>query len=110
MEDVRKSLVDQYGFEKVYKQGFIVKTPINLEIQAIATKSLRDGLIEYDKRKGWRGALTNKKNINNWNNNLEKYHLEKSIEWNLAIIKKINKFSVEIETDNKIKGKGKALV
>ena len=105
VEDVRKSLVDQYGFEKVYKQGFIVKTPINLEIQAIATKSLRDGLIEYDKRKGWRGALTNKKNINNWNNNLEKYHLEKSIEWNLAIIKKINKFSVEIETDNKIKGK-----
>ena len=105
VEDVRKSIVDKYGFDKVYKQGFIVKTPINLKIQAIATQSLRDGLIEYDKRKGWRGSLLNKKDINNWNNDLEKYRLEKSIEWNLAIIKKINKFSVEIETDEKIKGK-----
>ena len=71
VEDVRKSIVDKYGFNKVYKQGLIIKTPINLETQAIATQSLRDGLIEYDKRKGWRGPLLNKKDINNWNNDLE---------------------------------------
>ena len=28
--------------------------------------ALRKGLIKYDKRKGWRGPLTNKKNFNNW--------------------------------------------
>ena len=105
VEDVRKSIVEKYGFDKVYKQGFNIKTPINLEIQTIATQSLRDGLIQYDKRKGWRGPLLNKKDTNNWNNDLKKYHLEKSIGWNLAIIKKINKFFVEIETDRKIAGK-----
>ena len=105
VEDVRKFIVKKYGFDKVYKQGFNIKTPINLKIQTIATQSLRDGLIQYDKRKGWRGPLLNKKDTNNWNNDLKKYHLEKSIGWNLAIIKKKNKFFVEIETDQKIAGK-----
>ena len=105
VEDVRKFIVEKYGFDKIYKQGFNIKTPINLEIQTIATQSLRDGLIQYDKRKGWRGPLLNKKDTNNWNNDLKKYHLEKSIGWNLAIIKKKNKFFVEIETDQKIAGK-----
>ena len=30
--------------------------------------------------------------------------LEKSIKWELAIIKKVNKFSAEIETENKLNG------
>ena len=105
VEDVRKFIVEKYGFDRVYKQGFNIKTPINLDIQTIATQSLRDGLIQYDKRRGWRGPLLNKKDTNNWNNDLKKYHLEKSIGWNLAIIKKKNKFFVEIETDQKIAGK-----
>ena len=104
VEDVRKDIVDKYGFDKVYKQGFNIKTPINLEIQSIATKALREGLVSYDKRKGWRGPLLNKKYSKNWQENLKKFNLEKSINWNLAIVKKINKFSVEIETDQKTKG------
>ncbi len=60
VEDVRKYLVEKYGFNKIYKQGLIIKTPINLELQSIATESLRNGLEEYDKRKGWREPLTNK--------------------------------------------------
>lgn len=105
VEDVRKYLVDKYGFDKIYKQGFIIKTPINLELQSIASKSLRDGLEKYDKRKGWRGPITNRKTTSKWNNNLEKYRLEKTIGWELAIVKKINKFYTEIETENKVKGK-----
>ena len=60
IEDVRKSIIDKLSYEKVYKQGFNINTPIDLELQNIATTSLRDGLILYDKRKGWRGPLTNK--------------------------------------------------
>lgn len=65
---------------------------------------MRDGLVAYDKRKGWRGPLTNKTNTKNWSDNLEKYDLENSLGWNIAIVKKISKFSVEIETKDKIKG------
>jgi len=105
VEDVRKSIVEKYGFEKVYKQGFNIKTPINLKIQTIATQSLREGLIKYDKRKSWRGPLLNKKPSKSWTKGLEKFDLEKSIGWNLAIVKKIDKFFAEIETNQNDKGK-----
>ncbi len=104
IEDVRKNIIEILSYEKVYNQGFNINTPINLELQKIATDSLRDGLIAYDKRKGWRGPLINKINIKNWSDDLENYDLESSIDWNIAIVKKISKFSVEIETKDKIKG------
>ena len=104
IEDVRKKIIDKLTYEKVYKQGFNINTPINLELQKIATNSLREGLIAYDKRKGWHGVITNKKNQINWTEGLEKYDLEKSINWDLAIIKKIKQFSTEIETKNKTIG------
>ena len=59
VEDVRKKIVEDYGFNKVYEQGFSIKTPLNLTFQKVATNALRDGLLEYDKRKGWRGPLFN---------------------------------------------------
>ena len=104
VEDIRKNVVNQFGFEKVYKQGFNIKTPLNLELQNIATSSLRKGLEIYDRRKGWRGSLTNKKNSKNWKKDLDKFKLEKSIGWNIAIVKKINKFSAIIETNDNLKG------
>ncbi len=104
IEDVRKNVIEKLTYEKVYKQGFNINTPINLKLQKIATKSLRDGLVEYDKRKGWRGPIKNKKLTNNWFENLDKYEIEKSINWKIAIVKKINKFSAEIETKEKLEG------
>ena len=104
IEDVRKNIIDMLSYEKVYKQGFNINTPINLELQKFATISLRDGLISYDRRKGWRGPIINKKNKKNWHHGLDNYELEKSINWKLAIVRKINKFSVAIETKDKENG------
>ena len=104
VEDIRKDVVDKLGFDKVYKQGLNINTPINLNLQKIAIKSLREGLINYDKRKGWRGPISNSKKLDNWDNDIDKYRLEKSINWDLAIVKKIDKFSVKIETAKKISG------
>jgi len=105
IEDVRKNVIDILTYDKVYKQGFNINTPINLRFQKIATETLRNGLISYDKRKGWRGPLTNKSYTENWNNNLKKFNLENSIDWKLAIVKKLNKFSAEIQTEDKLDGK-----
>ena len=104
VEDIRKDVIDKFGYDKVYKQGLNINTPINLDLQKIATKALRDGLESYDKRKGWRGALLNKKDLKDWSKGLEKFRLEKSINWELAIIKTIEKYSVKIETENKSQG------
>ena len=107
VEDIRKKIVYQFGFDKVYKQGFNIKTPLNLNLQNIATETLREGLEVYDKRKGWRGSLGNIKISNNWHKDkdLKKFKLEKSISWELAIVKKIDQFSIEIETEKKTVGK-----
>ena len=104
VEDIRKLIVDKYGFDKVYKQGFTINTPLNLDLQEKATKSLRQGLINFDMKKGWRGALLNKKYSKNWSKNLKDYKLEDSIGWDLSIIKKINRFSTEIETSDGSEG------
>ena len=104
IEDVRKSVIKSLSYDKVYNQGFNINSPINLEFQKIATEALRNGLISYDKRKGWRGALTNRNYTEYWNKDLEKFDLENSINWEIAIVKKLNQFSAEIETKNKLNG------
>ena len=105
IEDVRKNIIDKLTYEKVYKQGYNINTPINLKLQKIATESLRNGLIAYDQRKGWRGPIKNMKNDDNWHINLDKkYKLENSINWEIAIVKEINQFQTKIETINKSSG------
>ena len=104
IEDVRKSIIEKLTYEKVYKQGFNINTPIDLELQNIATETLRQGLISYDRRKGWRGVITNKSYTKNWYQGLEKYELEKSLNWELAIIKKIRQFSAIIENKDNAEG------
>ena len=105
IEDVRKNIIDKLTYEKVYKQGYNINTPINLKFQKIATESLRNGLIAYDQRKGWRGPITNIKYDDNWYNYVDKkYKLENSINWEIAIVKEINQFQVKIETINKLDG------
>ena len=105
IEDVRKNIIEKLTYEKVYNQGYNINTPINLELQKIATQSLRNGLIKYDRRKGWRGPIVNIKYTKDWPEKInKKFRLEKSINWNLAIVKKVNQFNVIIETEKKIIG------
>ncbi len=106
IEDVRKNIIDKLTYKKVYNQGYNINTPINLNLQKIATQSLRNGLIAYDRRKGWRGPITNIDYSKNWSEKIDKkYFLEKSIGWDVAIVKKIDQFISIIETNNNIRGK-----
>ena len=103
IEDVRKEIIDKLTYDKVYKQGYNINTPINLELQKIATQSLRDGLVAYDRRKGWRGAIQNINYSKDWYKKIKKkFKLEKSINWQIAIVKKINQFNSIIETENNL--------
>ena len=106
IEDVRKNIINKLTYEKVYKQGYNINTPINLDLQKIATESLRNGLIAYDRRKGWRGPITNTKYHENWHENIDKkYKLENSINWEIAIVREIGQFETKIETIDKLSGR-----
>ena len=105
IEDVRKNIIELLTYEKVYNQGYNINIPINLELQKIATKTLRDGLIAYDRRRGWRGPIANLNFKDNWYKNLDKKHkLEKSVGWKIAIVKKVDKFSANIQFEKNLKG------
>ena len=105
IEDVRKNIIEKLTYEKVYNQGYNINTPINLELQKIATQSLRNGLVAYDRRKGWRGPIMNINYNKNWYEKIsKKFVLEKSIQWEIAIIKKINQFNSIIEFNDGSQG------
>jgi penicillin-binding protein 1A len=54
-EMVRNDMQSKYG-DDVYTAGYKVFTTIDSRLQAAATVALRTGLMEYDRRHGYRGA------------------------------------------------------
>jgi penicillin-binding protein 1A len=56
-EEVRRELLARYGEKALYQAGLSVRTSLDPALQAIADRSLRTGLIAYDRRHGWRGPL-----------------------------------------------------
>jgi penicillin-binding protein 1A len=57
VEEVRRELVAQHGEPFLYQGGLSIRTTISPTLQAIADTALRDGLIDYDRRHGWRGPV-----------------------------------------------------
>jgi len=53
-EMARQEMVQRYGVE-AYTNGYHVYTTISSELQRMASKSVMNGLIAYDKRHGYRG-------------------------------------------------------
>ncbi len=54
-EMVRNELQAKYG-DSIYTAGYRVFTTIDSRLEDAATVALRTGLLEYDRRHGWRGA------------------------------------------------------
>jgi len=55
-EMVRQEIVSRYG-EAAINAGYRVITTLDGRVQTVANRALRLGLIEYDRRHGYRGAL-----------------------------------------------------
>ena len=57
-EDVRRRLVERFGPEATTQGGLMVRTSMDPVLQEAAEKTLRDGLMAYDRRMGgWRGPV-----------------------------------------------------
>ena len=85
-EEVRRTVKNIYGFEKLYSQGLSISTPLKINYQIQALESLRKGIEDYDKRRGWRGPITNKIKNKNWEKSIEQYKLDPTLNWKFAEI------------------------
>lgn len=56
-EEVRRFLVSRYGEDALYEGGLVVRTTVDPEMQKYATQALRNGLIFYDQRHGFREPI-----------------------------------------------------
>jgi penicillin-binding protein 1A len=57
-EMVRREMLDRYG-EATYSAGYEVFTTLDSSMQRAATYSLRNGLLEFTRRRGYHGAIAN---------------------------------------------------
>jgi len=68
-EMVRQEMVKRFGEEEAYTKGYKVFTTVLSKDQAEAQKAVRNNLIDYDMRHGWRGgAPLWKKGEASWDN------------------------------------------
>ncbi|KAF0115281.1 MAG: penicillin-binding protein 1A [Rhodospirillaceae bacterium] len=87
-EDVRRLLMERYGEQALYEGGLHVRTTLNPEVQKIAERVLRQGLIDYDRRHGWRGAIGHTQGGTGWIRRLGEIRRPPGmpVEWSLAVV------------------------
>jgi penicillin-binding protein 1A len=100
-EEVRRELVQRYGDSKLYRGGLVVRTTLDPKYQGIAESALRNGLMAYDRRHGWRGVITNINTSEGWLDALSQVVPPKGLgDWRLAVVKKVLSKSVNIGIDD----------
>ena len=63
IEYIRKYLEERYGVDTVYKGALKVYTTLDRKAQLSAARAVQQGLRELEKRRGWRGPLEHKKDV-----------------------------------------------
>ncbi len=89
-EEVRRELQRLYGDEVLYGGGLTVRTTVDPRLQEIADRVLRDGLIDYDRRHGWRGPVTRLESFDGWPAQMEALEVPPGAgAWQLAVVLEI---------------------
>ena len=85
-EEIRRNIKDNYGYDKLYAEGFSIKSALDVNYQLYALSALRSGIESYDRRHGWRGPILNTKSEINWEEKLKGKKIDSSLKWNFAEI------------------------
>lgn len=90
-EEVRRKLAEKYGDDVLYQGGLFVRTTVEPKIQQEADKALRDTLVAYDRRHGWRGPVIHLPNFSDWKERVEEIQKETPLfdHQSLAVVKKV---------------------
>ena len=99
-EEVRRNLLAAYGEKGLYESGLTVSTTLDPAIQAAADNALRNGLIAYDRRHGWRGPHGKIADMSLWEEEFARIAQRRPLfgppDWQLAVVTKVEAQSVQI--------------
>ncbi|MHA1157686.1 MAG: penicillin-binding protein 1A [Alphaproteobacteria bacterium] len=87
-EEVRRQLNEMYGEQTLYGGGLSVRTSLQPGMQVMARQALTSGLIEFDRKAGWRGAVARIDDLgSDWAVPLAEIKpLSDVVEWRLAVV------------------------
>ncbi len=87
-DEVRRLLSKSLGEDAVFEGGLMVRTTIDPELQKLATRVFRQGLINYDRRHGYRKTGLKVDLSGNYQEQLAKIELPKGAEksWKKAVV------------------------
>ena len=96
-EEVRRWLQARYGDDTLYEGGLSVRTTVDPALQVMADRALRQGLVTYDTRRGWRGPLTSIDPAGDWRQALGAEELPPvPAPWRLAAVLAVEPGRVEV--------------
>ena len=91
VEEVRRILYTKYGEQSLYDGGLQVRSTLNTQLQDIAVRSLRSGLVAYDRRHGYRGPITKIDLNTDWAKALKAVPDKAGVAtWRIAIVTGLN--------------------
>lgn len=100
-EEVRRQLVARYGDANADQGGMTVRTTLDPKIQEIATRVLREGLMNYDNRRGWHGVVGEIQNTSQWQAGLKAIAKPKGAgDWMLAAVLSLDNMGAILGTDS----------
>jgi penicillin-binding protein 1A len=89
-EEVRRTLMSQFGEDKLYNGGLSVRTTLDPRLQQIARAQLINGLVQFDRSKGWRGPVTHLDIGGDWGKALDAVQTPNDLQpWRLGTVLKI---------------------
>ena len=86
-EEVRRELTDLYGEDKLYSEGYSVRTTLDPSLQIMARVALAAGLQKFDRSLGFRGPVTRLDPQGDWAKGLSAMPVPADVNpWRLAMV------------------------
>ncbi|MET0576456.1 MAG: penicillin-binding protein 1A [Mesorhizobium sp.] len=86
-EEVRREIISRYGEDALYEGGLSVRTTLDPKMQLIARKALQNGLLKFDRLRGYRGPKERIDISGDWGVALGKVKALSDVpEWQLAVV------------------------
>jgi penicillin-binding protein 1A len=105
-DEVRRLLAKSLGEDAVFQGGLMVRTTVDPTLQSLATKVFRQGLLNYDRRHGYRKTDLKISLDGDYHTALKQAELPKGAEstWEKAVVLNVTADKAEVETLSGNKG------